>query len=214
MKPRLLDLFCGGGGASMGYAAAGFEVVGVDVEPQPRYPFEFVQADATTFPLDGFDAYAGSPPCIDHSDLASIGGAHGTGWMLAHTIERFRAAGKPYVVENVDSADLPGELTLCGTQFGLRSGRYWLRRHRRFASNVFLMAPGRCTCARKPIGGVYGTGGEQTTGRGYKWGRAGRREAMGIDWMTHAEIAQAVPPAYTQFIGEQLMAYLTAEVAA
>lgn len=213
-KRRLLDLFCGAGGAAMGYHLAGFEVVGVDVRRQPRYPFEFVEGDATTFPLDGFDVLTGSPPCNDHSDLASIGGSHGTGWMLAHTIERFRATGRPYVVENVDSADLPGELVLCGTQFGLRSGRRWLKRHRRFASNVLLMAPGRCTCSGRPIGGVYGTGGEQRTGRGYKFNDAGRREAMGIDWMTRAELSQAIPPAYTRFVGEQLLSHLNAGVAA
>jgi DNA (cytosine-5)-methyltransferase 1 len=207
-RPRLLDLFCGAGGASMGYHQAGFEVVGVDIEPQPRYPFEFHQADAITFPLDGFDVLAGSPPCNDHSSLSTVVGCHGTAWMLAATVGRFRDAGLPYVVENVDRADLPGELVLCGTQFGLRSGGRWLKRHRRFASNVFLLAPGPCTCSGRPIGGVYGTGGRQTTGGRYKFSRAERPVAMGIDWMSHAELAQAIPPAYTQFVGEQLIASL------
>jgi DNA (cytosine-5)-methyltransferase 1 len=206
-RPRLLDLFCGAGGAAMGYHRAGFEVVGVDIEPQPRYPFEFHKADATTFPLGGFDVLAGSPPCNDHSSLVSRCGPDGTGWMLAHTIERFRSARKPYVVENVDSADLPGELVLCGTQFGLRSGRRWLKRHRRFASNVLLMAPGRCTCSGKPIGGVYGNGGGGSQTRGWKFDAAPSREAMGINWMNRAELSKAIPPAYTEFI-EQLLAHL------
>lgn len=114
-RPRLLDLFCCEGGASKGYADAGFEVIGVDIEPQPNYPYEFHQADAMTYPLDGFDAYAASPPCTGHSTMASVGGfrgSHGTEWMLHATIERLAATGKPYVVENVAGADMPGALTL------------------------------------------------------------------------------------------------------
>jgi DNA (cytosine-5)-methyltransferase 1 len=195
----------------MGYHEAGFEVVGVDIEPQPRYPFEFHQADALTFPLGGFDAVHGSPPCNDHSPLAQLVGKHGTGWMLSATVERLKAFGLPFVVENVERADLPGALVLCGTEFGLRSGRHWLRRHRRFASNVLLMGAGGHHCAGKPIGGVYGTGGE-CRGHGYKFNDAGRREAMGIDWMTRAELSQAIPPAYTRFIGEQLLAHLRSGV--
>lgn len=213
MKPRLLDLFCGDGGASMGYHRAGFEVVGVDIVRRPRYPFEFVQADATTFPLDGFDVLTGGPPCHDHSALAGQSGLDGTGWMLQHTIDRFAATGLPWVVENVERADMPGALVLCGTEFNLRSGRHWLKRHRQFLSNVFLLGAGGCHCYGKPIGGVYGTGGE-SKGHSYKWADAGRREAMGIDWMTRASLSQAIPPAYTQFIGEQLLAHLGVEAAA
>jgi DNA (cytosine-5)-methyltransferase 1 len=212
VKPRLLDLFCGQGGASHGYALAGFEVVGVDIKPQPRYPYEFHKADAMTYPLDGFHVVAGSPPCNDHSPLAHLHGKQGTAWMLAATIERFRASGLPYVVENVAGAELPGELVLCGTEFGLqtrRDGRlYALKRHRRFASNRFLMGAGGCTCAGRPVMGVYGNGGGQFAGRGIKARQGEGAELLGVDWMTVKGQAQAIPPAYTRFIGEQLLAQL------
>ena len=95
MKPRLLDLFCGAGGASVGYHRAGFDVVGVDHRPQPRYPFEFHRADAMTFPMDGYDAIHASPPCHDHSPLSGPGGKDGTGWMLTATRERLASTGLP-----------------------------------------------------------------------------------------------------------------------
>jgi DNA (cytosine-5)-methyltransferase 1 len=213
-RRRLLDLFCGQGGASHGYALAGFDVVGVDIDPQPRYPYEFHRADAMTYPLDGFDVLAGSPPCNDHSSLSSLVGAQGTGWLLQATIDRFRATGRPYVVENVAGADMPGALTLCGTEFGLhtfREGRrYMLRRHRQFASNVFLMGAGGCTCgALASAMGVYGHGGGRGGGRGVTARAVERAELLDVDWMTVQGQAQAIPPAYTRFIGEQLLGWLT-----
>jgi DNA (cytosine-5)-methyltransferase 1 len=125
-RPRIADLFCKAGGAGMGYYRAGFDVVGVDIEPQPRYPFEFVQADALTFDLDGFDAYHASPPCqgfsamkratkVEHADL------------LTPTRARLLATGRPFVLENVEGAPLHEPWKLCGTQFGLKT-----RRHRLF----------------------------------------------------------------------------------
>jgi DNA (cytosine-5)-methyltransferase 1 len=207
-RPRLLDLFCCAGGAAAGYHRAGFDVVGVDIEPQPRYPFEFVQADAMTFPLDGFDVVHASPPCQDHSSLAAVSGPHGTGWMLTATLERLAAAGVPYVVENVEGADMPGSLILCGTEFGLRSGGRWLKRHRRFLSNVWLYGAGGCHCKNRPIGGVYGTGGAGQNTRGFRFHRTDAATAMGIDWMTVRQLSQAIPPAYTEFIGEQILTHL------
>lgn len=209
-RPRLLDLFCGAGGAAEGYHRAGFTVVGVDINPQPRYPFEFIQADATTFALDGFDAYHASPPCQDHSALASMAGQHGTGWMLRHTLDRLTSTGRPWVVENVAGADMPGALVLCGSEFGLSADGRRLKRHRQFASNLLLMGAGGCTCAGEPIGGVYGTGGGGAMNRGYKLSARQARRAMGTPWMTWREMAQAIPPAYTEHIGEQLLAHLTA----
>lgn len=238
---RLLDLFCGAGGASVGYHRAGFDVVGVDINPQPRYPFEFVQADAMLllddlldgwptsgfaagYTLDGFDAIHASPPCQDHSPLRSVAGEHGTGWMLDATRSRLRASGLPYVIENVEAARLPGSLVLCGTEFGLRtSGGRWLRRHRRFESGTFLVGAGGCMCAgaSTPPTGVYGDLARndrrvQHSKRGDVMMRAGvatARALLDCPWMDGPELSQAIPPAYTEFIGEQLMAAIREAVA-
>ena len=211
MKPRLLDLFCCEGGAATGYAAAGFEVVGIDVEPQPRYPFEFHQGDAMTWPLDGFDAVHASPPCQDHSALSTLHAKHGTAWMLHATIDRLSAWGAPWIVENVETADMPGSLTLCGSEFGLGASGRILRCHRQFLSNVFLMGAGGCTCSGKPTGGVYGNGGGGQQTRGYKFGASDARQAMEMPWASRHGTSQAIQPAYTRFIGEQLMTQLTSQ---
>src|SRR6516225_6131392 len=117
-RPRLLDLFCGAGGAAMGYHRAGFDVTGVDIRPQPRYPFRFVQADAMTYPLDGWDVIHASPPCQDHSSLRSRADEHGTGWMLDATLERLAAQSASWVVENVGAAHNRADFLLCGEMFG------------------------------------------------------------------------------------------------
>jgi DNA (cytosine-5)-methyltransferase 1 len=221
-RPRLLDLFSGAGGASMGYHLAGFEVVGVDIKPQPRYPFEFVKADALTFPLDGFDAVAGSPPCRDHSPLAFVRGKAGTGYLLAATRARLAAAGVPYVIENVAGAEQPGSLVLCGTEFGMNTVDQdgvvrWLKRHRQFEANFLLMGAGGCNCSGRRIGGVYGGGGgapRTQVGKGgrrrggYQLGADQARAILGVPWMNRDEAAQAIPPVYARFIGEQLLAHL------
>ena len=104
----------------MGYDRAGFDVVGVDIKLQRRFPFEFVQADALTFPLEGFDAIHASPPCQAHSVTQNFTKAsHGTGWMLAATRERLRAAGVPWVIENVPGAPMRADFKLCGCMFDL-----------------------------------------------------------------------------------------------
>jgi DNA (cytosine-5)-methyltransferase 1 len=196
----------------MGYHLAGFDVTGVDINPQPRYPFAFVQADAMTFPLDGFDAIHASPPCQDHSSLARTSGIHGTGWMLSATIERLAASGVPYVVENVPGANMPGALVLCGSEFGLEDGSFALKRHRLFISNVFLVGAGGCFCrSSKNIIGIYGDlrTNDRGSGRGPRRMRAGvdrARWLMGMPWASGPELTQAIPPAYTRFIGEQLLA--------
>lgn len=206
MKPRLLDLFCGAGGAGMGYHRAGFEIVGVDIVPQPRYPFQFVQADATMFPLDGFDALHGSPPCHDHSALSALSGADGTGWMLAATRERFAASGLPWVIENVPGATMRRDLVLCGEMFGLRAYR-----HRWFElGGFFALSPGhprhRIRVATRGRRAAWDAGlHASVTG---DIGSYVGPEALGVDWMTGNELSQAIPPAYTEFIGEQLLAHL------
>ena len=211
---RLLDLFCGAGGCSVGYARAGFELVGIDAAPQPRYPYEFVQADAMTYPLDGFDAIHASPPCHGHSALNVVNEIeYGTEWMLAATIKRLTDHGAPFIVENVAGAraHMPGALQLCGTEFGLMTrmesyGEVWLARHRLFLSNIHLLGAGGCHCYGRRIVGVYGHGGggPKASVRGPGTAQASR-EVMGIDWMTRDELDEAIPPAYTQFLGEQLL---------
>lgn len=218
-KPEMLDLFCCAGGAAMGYHRAGFNVTGVDISPQPNYPFKFIQADAMTYPLEGFDAIHASPPCDDHSPLANLNPAKGTAWMLHATRDRLAAQAAPWVIENVEAAPMPGSLILCGTEFGLRTrtdlhGEVWLRRHRRFWSSVFLWGAGGCHCHGRKIVGVYGNGagGPRASTRGKGLAQAAR-ELMGIDWMTRTELDKAIPPAYTEYIGQQLLEHINAVAA-
>jgi DNA (cytosine-5)-methyltransferase 1 len=226
-KPRLLDLFCGAGGCSMGYHRAGFEVVGVDVNPQKNYPFEFHQADALTFPLDGFDVIHASPPCQAHSALRHMWNAKEHLDLIPETRALLIAYGIPYVIENVRGAPLLNPITLCGTMFGLQTddGRAELWRHRLFESNVKLFPPGPCN--HRKLGkviGVYGGHGRDrrrvvigvnghSGGKSVRDGTQGfsvakRKEAMGISWMSGSELSQAIPPAYCEYIGRQLMEYL------
>jgi DNA (cytosine-5)-methyltransferase 1 len=214
-RPRLLDLFCGAGGAAMGYHRAGFEVVGVDLNRQPHYPFEFHQADAMTFPLDGFDAIHASPPCQDH--MRTPHAKHGTGWMLPQTRERLAASGASWVIENVASAPMRADFVLCGCQFGLRTlSGMGLRRERWFETSWggFALRPGHDH--REPAISVVGHGTPSWVRA--KLGRnptiAEYRESMGIDWMNRDELSQAIPPAYTEWIGRQLLAHLEQRAAA
>ena len=227
--PRLLDLFCGAGGAARGYADAGFDVIGVDIAPQPRYPYEFVRADALdilrgTLDYPGFKgdvwrpgyfaAIHASPPCQSESDLRHRTGVHYAD-LLTPTVRALSRLSVPWVVENVASTrKLPGSLVLCGTEFGLRSGERWLKRHRRFGSNVFLIGAGGCNCAGRLIGGIYGDGGGGQQTRGWRFrSKAEQQAVMGTPWMTRVEMSQAIPPAYTRFIGEQLLAHIVSAVA-
>jgi DNA (cytosine-5)-methyltransferase 1 len=203
MKPRLLDLFCGAGGAAMGYHRAGFEVVGVDIKPQPRYPFEFHQADAMTYPLEGFDAIHASPPCQRYTmaqNAAKNASAHPD--LVDPVRARLATAGVPWVIENVVGAPLRNAITLCGLAFGL-----CVKRHRLFESNQMLLAP---PCPSHDVD-YYVIFGHEVRNRrhGEKAGRKNRiaegRKAMGIDWMTRGELSEAIPPAYTEFIGKQLL---------
>jgi DNA (cytosine-5)-methyltransferase 1 len=205
VKPRLLDLFCGAGGAGMGYHRAGFEVVGVDLTDQPNYPFEFHQADAMTFDLGGFDAVHASPPCQDHSVLNR--GSHGTGWMLGATVERLSAAGVPWVVENVvgPKVTMGGYwFTLCGSSFGMR-----VRRHRRFGSSELVLSP-PCRHAEqgRPFTIIGHGGGRLDSKHSMKPNAKDFWRYMDMPWMEGKPpygVAQAIPPAYTEFIGAQLL---------
>lgn len=216
-KYRILDLFCCAGGAGVGYAQVGFEVVGVDINPQPNYPFPFIQADALSLDpafLASFDAIHASPPCQAYSDLAKRNG-NADEWprLIEPTRKMLSGSGLPYVIENVDGAPLRNPTVLCGTMFpGLR-----VLRHRLFESNFLIIAP---THGRHPKVHTFdkrkshfGTTDDmrdfvQVTGGG-NCTIAAARDAMGIDWMTKNELNEAIPPAYTKFIGTQLMRHLS-----
>jgi DNA (cytosine-5)-methyltransferase 1 len=200
---RLLDLFCGAGGAAVGYSRAGFEVVGVDIKPQKHFPFEFHQADAMTYPLDGFDFIHASPPCQDHMRVGQHP-KHGTGWMLAKTRERLQQSGTPWVIENVPGAPMRADFVLCGCQFNLPH----LRRERWFEAswpiNLHLL-PSHDHRAKSLS--VVGHGTPSWSRK--NWGRcptiAEWRAVMGIEWMTRDELSQAIPPAYTEWIGRRII---------
>lgn len=212
--PRLLDLFCGAGGAATGYHRAGFTVVGVDIVDQPAYPFTFVKADALDILacqdlLQRYDIVHASPPCQAYSDLARRSGLSYPE-LIGPVRDALETAGVSYVIENVEGAPLRNPLTLCGTMFdGLR-----VLRHRLFESNIDLgSAPAHrqhplvFTYDRRK--GHYGrlnqdTSFVQVTGGG-NCTIANARAAMGITWMDKAHINEAIPPAYTEFIGSRLL---------
>ena len=204
MKPLLLDLFCKAGGAAMGYHRAGFDIVGVDIEPQPRYPFEFVQADAMTFPLDGFDAIHASPPCQRYSSMSRNNETHPD--LYAATRRRLLEAGKPWIIENVIGAPYQHGCTLCGSMFGLK-----VRRHRNFETSWLILSSLRCDHAAqgRPIT-VTGQGGGRPRPHSWKGVKAEWPDIMGMPWASPAECTQAIPPAYTEYIGQQLISILGA----
>lgn len=208
--PTLLDLFCGAGGCAVGYARAGFNVIGVDVVRQAEYPFPIIYADAMTFPLAGYDAIHASPPCKRWTVARRVNdaryGPREREDLLSPMLDRLERAGVPWIVENVPGAPMPKDaIRLCGSSFGLR-----VRRHRLFASSVKLRAR---PCAHEsqphPVG-VYGRGGKWTRkaagGGGVKVVGAEAADALGTPWITvQSRISQAIPPAYTEFLGRQLL---------
>lgn len=207
-KPRLLDLFCGVGGAAMGYHRAGFEVVGVDIKAQPHYPFWFVQGNALKVEFDDFDAIHASPPCQAHSALRHLYPEKDYECFIDRIRERLAKWGGPYVIENVPGSPLLNPITLCGSSFGLR-----VRRHRLFESNIPLKG---LPCDHKGQGrpiDVSGTGGRRVNRRENDHGGNTNkprgieeaRSAIGIKWSDRYGISQAIPPAYTEWIGRQLM---------
>lgn len=207
---RLLDLFCGAGGAAMGYARAGFEVVGVDVVQQPHYPFKFVKADALSFSFKGFDMIHASPPCQAHAITQNIWKNHDRHPdLIAATRFRLVTSGLPYVIENVPGAPLVNPIVLCGEMFGLG-----VIRHRLFESSVQLTQPrhlphrGRASYGHRPgPDTVYMT----VSGHFSDLPRA--KSAMGIDWMARDELSQAIPPAYTEWVGRSVLQQLAEEAA-
>jgi DNA (cytosine-5)-methyltransferase 1 len=211
----------------MGYYQAGFDVVGVDINPQPRYPFAFIQHDALTLDMRfirSFDVIHASPPCQGYSAMRHAPGTKGAPRLIVATADMLDRSGVEWVIENVEAAkaEMPGAIRLCGTSFGLGAHGCDLHRHRLFKSSVSLRAPG-CQHGERPVVGIYGGHARIRSarhgGRGTRdaW-PAGHKpiaaEAMGMDWASLAEMSEAIPPAYTRFIGEQLIAHLSRRAAA
>lgn len=213
-KPRLLDLFCGAGGAAMGYHRAGFEVIGVDIAPQKNYPFEFHQLDVKHVLLEmvgipeywwQFDAIHASPPCQEYSSLRALTPHKHYPDLISFVRERLVRGRKPWVIENVMPAPLQHGIVLCGQMFGLRTYR-----HRRFETSWLMFNPEHPTHTRKTstferrrqFDAGYNI---SVTGDVGRWvGPA----VMGIDWMNGNELSEAIPPAYTEYIGRHLMSVL------
>lgn len=213
MRPRALDLFCCAGGVAMGLHQAGFDVVGWDIRPQPRYPFEFHQGDALTAPVDGFDFIWASPPCQAHVPLRWMYNAKKHEDLIPATRQKLVASGLPWCMENVPGAPLKCGLMLCGTMFGLGSGDAELRRHRHFELSWHMPIFGLPSCdhgKRERVIGVYGGHGRDRRRKvnTHDYSTEQRREAMGIDWMTGMELSQAIPPAYAEFIGRAALEHI------
>lgn len=203
---RALDLFCGAGGAARGLQMAGFHVTGVDIAPQPRYAGDvFIQADALTFPLEGYDLIWASPPCQAYSTLNNANRRDYPD-LIEPVRSRLAGAGVPYIIENVVGAPLLNPIMLCGSMFGLK-----VIRHRLFESNLLLFGqPHKCHSLpssrrieafdHSSVWRVYG----HEVGTVDQWSRA-----MGIEWMgSKYELAQAIPPAYSEFLGRQVIEQL------
>lgn len=226
---RVLDLFCGAGGAGYGYHLAGFEVVGFDIKRrQCGYPAgEFVKADVRDVLADrsylrSFDLVHASPPCQTFSRTKHLRDAQGKSTSKLDMVDEVRdaleAAGVPYVLENVEGSPLRPDLLLCGSMFPWLSvedetGRRWLKRHRIFESNLPLHAP--CGCRHKVAGvrplGVYGSKGDDIPSGGQTCRTLEQAQSlMGMPWASWAGIVEAIPPAYTEWIGEVVAPHLRA----
>lgn len=215
-RPVILDLFCGAGGAAMGYSRAGFDVVGVDINPQPRYPFEFHQGNAMNAVvymlapyLKRFDAIHASPPCQRYSRMSNCKpGLSDTYPDLVDPIRQLLIeSGIPWIIENVPDSPVRPDYELCGCMFGMKS-----RRPRWFETswgNFGLNLPHH---HERPAFNPQNQRGRELIRQQFGKGDPDRmwREDVGVEWMNRAEGREAIPPAFTEFIGRQLMDYLTA----
>jgi DNA (cytosine-5)-methyltransferase 1 len=206
---RILDLFCGAGGAAMGLHQAfpEAEIVGVDIVEQPRYPFTFVRADVGDWHIADMQTYDfmwASPPCQAYTNQGKVSGKPHPR-LIGPIRERLQMSGKPYVIENVVGAPLINPVILCGSMFGLG-----VRRHRKFEASFLLSAPAQCSHAGKEVRAYYGAWGREA----FRAKKPGNKDTlrgtldrapkdMGIDWMSWKELTQAIPPAYSRYIGEQ-----------
>ena len=203
MRPKILDLFCGAGGAGMGYHLAGFEVEGVDNKPQPHYPFKFCQADALEFPLEGYDAYHASPPCQKFSYCVNPLGRSEYLDLITPIRQRLELTGKPFVIENVPGATLENYIEIDGTMVGIRTIKNrWFELH----GFEILLLPAKWNARGKVKSGEFagimrhGKNSRELTKREHL------AEAYEIDWgMNRHELREAIPPAYTKLIGKHLL---------
>ncbi len=220
-KPRLLDLFCCAGGAGKGYADAGFEVIGIDINPQPNYPFEFYQEDAIHFleqaNLSSWDVIHASPPCQAFSQAVKKKNRDNYPNLIPITRDLLIKSNKPYIIENVPTAKkhLIDPIQLCGSAFG-----HPIRRHRLFESNLNLVG---VECRHNDYPPKYPPAWNRTNllrvisiSGGYQ--RSGvtmeeKLEAMGVDWpMTLPELSESIPPYYSAYLGTQVLRELRKKV--
>lgn len=206
-RPKCADLFCGGGGAAMGLYLAGFDLTGWDMKTGLNYPFHKRLGDALLADLSSFDFVWASPPCQAHTSLK-----HRTGKqyedVIGETRTKLNEWGGPWIIENVVGSPLVNPVQLCGSAFNLR-----VRRHRLFESNQPIIGT-ECFHDRQPDPiDVSGTGSYQHAPRKKKTGGKGRkpkslaeaRQIMEMPWATRREISQAIPPAYSEFLGKQII---------
>lgn len=195
MSLLIADLCCGAGGAAMGISRAlpCAHIVGFDVRPQPHYPFDFQLADALAVDLANFDFVWASPPCQRYSCATNGQASRRDRYpnLLPHLLEKVIHSGVPYIFENVVQSPLPRHVVLCGQMFGLP-----IYRHRAFASSSLLLAPFHLSHTGPPGMTVAGN---------WNGTLAAASTAMGISWMNRHELAQAVPPAYSEYLVRQVM---------
>jgi DNA (cytosine-5)-methyltransferase 1 len=205
---KLLDLFCGVGGASAGYTAAGFDVTGIDLKHGKRYPYIYIKGNVSDYLnnqyLQQFDVIHASPPCQTHSITQHLRNAQGKSTnkidMIPEVREALIASGVPYIIENVPGSPLIDPVQLCGSSFNLK-----VRRHRLFESNIKLKGS---ICNHKAQGkpvGVYGSLNDEIPGGGHTAKTLQQaRLAMGIEWALWGELVEAIPPIYTEYLGKQI----------
>jgi DNA (cytosine-5)-methyltransferase 1 len=205
---KLLDLFCGVGGASAGYTAAGFDVTGIDLKHGKRYPYTYIRGNVSDYLnnkyLQQFDVIHASPPCQTYSITQHLRNAQGKSTSKVDMIPEVRAAliasGVPYIIENVPGSPLIDPVQLCGSSFNLK-----VRRHRLFESNINLKGS---ICNHKAQGkpvGVYGSLNDEIPGGGHTAKTLQQaRTAMGIEWALWGELVEAIPPIYTEYLGKQI----------
>ncbi len=222
---KVLDLFCCAGGAAMGMCRAGFNITGVDINPQPRYPFRFIQGNALDQKLDDFDFVWASPPCQAYCALNTMPNRREHQKLIPIVRKMLIEWGGFYIIENVEGAkkELINPVMLCGSMFGLESNGYQVRRHRYFESNIPLKVPLECNHGALTMG-IYGAkvrdiakekrhyskpkevrGKPEGVVLPQLWGLS----AMGVEWMNIKEASESIPPAYSEFLMRQVASYLS-----